>query len=332
MSGITPSRSLIAPSGVAVANMPGGIVIAAGAPSSAFTAIPSRKLGDSFDVLSVLKSVSGFSSERNQRQLLKRLMSIVLETAGATRGLLVLRDEEAGWRIELASSVEDVAAEQQAAAAQAAASSGSDRDVHDDGSSASGSSSDEEDGPATPTSDGYEGDDAMSPPPVAVTSSSARKNLSAVQGTPMSLEGALPLSIFRYVVSAVETVVLSNPGQASDLSAFASDPFFQLHRRPKALLCMPVLQAGVVFGVLELENDYAADAFTSSHIQLLQLLCGQAVLSISNRRKDEALSQHNAHLEEVVRQRTLELQLAKDSAERATRVKSEFLANSPFDK
>ena len=78
------------------------------------------------------------------------------------------------------------------------------------------------------------------------------------------------------------------------------------------------------------ENDFNSDAFTSSHIQLLQLLCGQAALSIDNARLYSQLSSTNAHLQQLLVQRTSELetlQQAMDAAEKAMKIKSEFLAN-----
>lgn len=92
---------------------------------------------------------------------------------------------------------------------------------------------------------------------------------------------------------------------------------------------MPVLKAGAVFGVLYLENDYNDCAFTSSHVQLLQLLCSQAALSIDNARLYSQLSATNAHLHTLVDKRTAELetlQQAMEAAEKAMKIKSEFLA------
>jgi GAF domain-containing protein len=91
----------------------------------------------------------------------------------------------------------------------------------------------------------------------------------------VSLEAALPSSVFHFVLSSVEMLLLSDPAVSSgETSAFSGDPYF-LSRKPRALLCIPVLRGGVVLGVLYLENDFRRDAFSSSHVQLLQLLCGQ---------------------------------------------------------
>ena len=82
------------------------------------------------------------------------------------------------------------------------------------------------------------------------------------------------------------------------------------------------------------ENDYRSDAFTSSHIQLLQLLCSQAALSIDNARLYGALREYNASLEQQVHGRTAELEqknkqlsMAKEVAEAATKAKADFLSN-----
>lgn len=82
------------------------------------------------------------------------------------------------------------------------------------------------------------------------------------------------------------------------------------------------------------QNDYRSSAFTSSHIQLLQLLCSQAAFSIDNARLYSALSETNASLEQQVRARTAELEennrqlrAAKEAAEQATKAKADFLSN-----
>jgi predicted ATPase len=62
----------------------------------------------SFDAMAVLKATASWSTEKDQATLLARLMSIVLETAGATRGVLVLQDNAGDWRIELGGSVAGV--------------------------------------------------------------------------------------------------------------------------------------------------------------------------------------------------------------------------------
>ena len=293
-----------------------------------------RSGGDAADVLSVLKATASFSTEKNQRRLMKRLIAIVLETAGATRGILVLKNQRGQWRVQLGASIEDELTESPPAHTFAdAADAEPIADELERASSASQQAQAGETGtdipvPSNANSDiepGY----IFSSDAIHATSSSA--NLASCEQAQRKLEGALPQSVFRYVVSSRETVLLSDPAVPSHLSAFSGDPYFtdstaRTASPPRALLCMPVLQAGSVYGVLYLENDFSSDAFTSSHIQLLQLLCSQAVLSLDNARLLAQLSQHNAHLEELITQRTQQLSAAMQQAERATKIKSEFLA------
>jgi len=82
------------------------------------------------------------------------------------------------------------------------------------------------------------------------------------------------------------------------------------------------------------ENDVHPSAFTSSHIQLLQLLCSQAALSIDNARLYARLQHSHANLEQLVKHRTGELvdknhalQQAMETAKKAAKIKSEFLSN-----
>jgi GAF domain-containing protein len=158
----------------------------------------------------------------------------------------------------------------------------------------------------------------------------------AASGSVTAVEAALPEQVFDFVVSSMEPLLLADPAKQTNAaySAFAQSEYFQTIRQPRALLCLPLLRAARVFGVLYLENDYRSDAFTSSHIQLLQLLCTQAALSIDNARLYAQLSGTNASLEQQVQARTAELEeknkqlsAAKEAAEAATRAKADFLSN-----
>jgi GAF domain-containing protein len=402
----------------------------------------SSTLGSS-DALSVLKATSSFATEKDTTKLLQRLMRCVLECAGATRGVLVLRDAQGDWSVELGGSVEadtephehDGAADVDDAArvadhpdadgatpcsqlqhelegavtdtddvkrddtASVSVSAGIPVSVDGNGGAAvavsmqpcapllpsecltrtpspvkrgvaasSPPSADAASSVPAPLRVSSEGGGAvassppgalfspltdrspMLPPPslpavlqplesqLSCSSSSASQQshshgstLSSgshvrvgSQSGVVSVESALPMSCFQYVLSSVETLLLSDPSRSHDASAsaFASDPYFAA-RHPRALLCMPVLRGGEVFGVLYLENDYRSAAFTSSHIQLLQLLCGQAALSIDNARLYSQLSANNASLE----LRNAQLLAAKEAAEAATKVKADFLSN-----
>jgi PAS domain S-box-containing protein len=77
-----------------------------------------------------------------------------------------------------------------------------------------------------------------------------------------------------------------------------ADPYI-LHRHPKSLLCLPILHQGKLLGVLYLENNLATAAFTSHRIELLNLLCTQAAISIENARLFEHLEQTKNNLSQA---------------------------------
>ncbi|MEH2045001.1 ATP-binding sensor histidine kinase [Nostoc sp.] len=62
-----------------------------------------------------------------------------------------------------------------------------------------------------------------------------------------------------------------------------NDPYIQ-QQQPKSILCSPVLHQGKLLGVLYLENNLATAAFTSDRVELLNLLCAQAAISLENAR------------------------------------------------
>ncbi|AVH72646.1 trifunctional serine/threonine-protein kinase/ATP-binding protein/sensor histidine kinase [Nostoc sp. 'Lobaria pulmonaria (5183) cyanobiont'] len=62
-----------------------------------------------------------------------------------------------------------------------------------------------------------------------------------------------------------------------------ADPYINL-RQPKSLLCTPILYQGKLLGILYLENNLMTGAFTSDRVEILNLLCTQAAISLENAR------------------------------------------------
>jgi signal transduction histidine kinase/FixJ family two-component response regulator len=147
----------------------------------------------------------------------------------------------------------------------------------------------------------------------------------------------LPISVTNYVARTQESVVL-NDATAEEI--FANDPYM-VDRKPKSVLCTPILHQGKLTGILYLENNLTTGAFTPARLEVLQLLSAQAAISIENARLYNDLEDYNRTLEAKVAERTLELQAknlqlqqeiherqrAESAAESANRAKSQFLAN-----
>jgi histidine kinase len=84
--------------------------------------------------------------------------------------------------------------------------------------------------------------------------------------------------IMRYVERTHEVVVL---GDASTSGGFLSDPYIVAHQS-RSMLCMPILQQKKRVGILYLENELLANAFTPERCRVLELLAAQAAISLEN--------------------------------------------------
>jgi signal transduction histidine kinase len=147
----------------------------------------------------------------------------------------------------------------------------------------------------------------------------------------------LSVSIVNYVVRTKESLVVSDAAKESD---FATEPYIKTHQT-KSILCAPLVNQGDLVGIVYLENNLAAGAFTQNRVEVLQLLSGQAAIAITNakfyaerQQAEKLLADYNRTLEEQVAARTLELEReiaerkrAEEAAQAANRAKSIFLAN-----
>jgi PAS domain S-box-containing protein len=103
---------------------------------------------------------------------------------------------------------------------------------------------------------------------------------SQIFSTPISIEHSedMAISIVNQVKHSLEPLVLSDARQDSQ---FASDRYI-LKYRPKSVLCMPILKQGKLIGILYLENSLTIGAFTSDRLEVLNLICSQAAISLEN--------------------------------------------------
>ncbi|MBC7881980.1 MAG: AAA family ATPase [Anaerolineae bacterium] len=85
-------------------------------------------------------------------------------------------------------------------------------------------------------------------------------------------------SIVQYVIRTHEPVILSDATREGN---FAHDPYIQ-QNQTQSILCFPLLNQSKLVGVLYLENQLAAGAFTHNRIQVLHLLSTQAAIAIEN--------------------------------------------------
>ncbi|WP_293128425.1 AAA family ATPase [Microcoleus sp. bin38.metabat.b11b12b14.051] len=146
-------------------------------------------------------------------------------------------------------------------------------------------------------------------------------NIPVLQSIP--IDNNLPVSIVNYVERTGETVVLNKAFASKN---FNTDPYIK-QNQSKSILCAPLLNQGQLIGIIYLENNLIAGAFTSDRVELLKVLSASAAISIENARLYNNLAESNRTLETKVEQRTSELAFAKKKAEVANEAKSSFLAN-----
>lgn len=91
-------------------------------------------------------------------------------------------------------------------------------------------------------------------------------------------DGLVPAAIVRFVARSREALVLDD---ASTNGRFANDPYIA-SRAPRSVLCTPITQQSRLVGVLYLENRLVTSCFTADRCALLEVLSGQAAISISN--------------------------------------------------
>jgi predicted ATPase/signal transduction histidine kinase len=218
------------------------------------------------DLATVWKATQAISGEATFERLLKQLMAIVKESAGAQRAVLVLKEGEDG------------------------------------------------------------------PPRFLVQAESPETGEPTfLQGEALDRHPGLPVSLIRYVARSQTSVVLNRAATEGD---YVQDPYMRA-RRPRSVVAMPVVNQGHLIGVLYLENHLLSDAFTPERLSVLQILAGQAAVSLQNVRAAERATYLEAErvikdlyareLEARVDERTAELTHANERLRELDRLKTHFL-------
>ncbi|OYD89590.1 histidine kinase [Nostoc sp. 'Peltigera membranacea cyanobiont' 213] len=115
-----------------------------------------------------------------------------------------------------------------------------------------------------------------------------------LQRLPIEESQDIPLKLIYKVLHNKQTVVLINAIADPNL---ANDDYI-MRQQPQSILCSPILHQGKLLGILYLENNLATGAFTSDRVELLNLLCTQAAISLENARLYERSQNYAQQLEE----------------------------------
>ncbi|MCC3408386.1 MAG: AAA family ATPase [Microcoleus sp. PH2017_10_PVI_O_A] len=165
-----------------------------------------------FDLKTVIKASQAISSEIVLEKLLKKLLHIILENAGAQTGCILL--EQSGYLF------------------------------------------------------------------VEVSDSDPQDYAIFEELHPVKNNCQVPLSIVNYVARTQEPLLLND---ASQETLYQFDTYIQ-HQQPKSVLCAPIVYQGKSIGIVYLENNLVAGAFTPEGLTLLEMLTAQAAIAIANAR------------------------------------------------
>lgn len=186
---------------------------------------------------------------------------------------------------------------------------------------------------------------------IVAEASAAREGVTVNQKQTAPVPSEIPVAVLGYVTRTHERVVVDD---ARAEHPFSADPYFGA-QHPRSVLCLPLLKQSRLVGIQYLENHLAPGVFSEDRTTVLELLASQAAISIENaalyadlQREQTSIRELNAHLEQRVAERTVDLdqalseqqailnqlaertrdvEAARDHADRASLSKSEFLAN-----
>jgi signal transduction histidine kinase/ActR/RegA family two-component response regulator len=114
----------------------------------------------------------------------------------------------------------------------------------------------------------------------------------------------LPESVLHTAIRTRQSVILDD---AAASTLFSADVYVQ-QRRPRSVLCLPLVKQAKLVGALYLENTLTPRAFTPGRIAVLELLASQAAISLENavlysdlQQAEEGLRRSESYLSEAQR-------------------------------
>jgi predicted ATPase/transcriptional regulator with GAF, ATPase, and Fis domain len=102
----------------------------------------------------------------------------------------------------------------------------------------------------------------------------------------------LPKSVLQYIIRTGELVVLDD---ASGWNLYSEDEYVR-QKRPRSVLCLPIVKQTKLVGALYLENNLTPRAFTGDRVAVLEMLASQAAISLENARLYSDLQYSEAYL------------------------------------
>jgi len=101
---------------------------------------------------------------------------------------------------------------------------------------------------------------------------------SVLQSVPLEESKGLSNAIVNYVSRSGTPLILAD---AVSEGAFMNDPHV-VREQCKSILCTPIMSKGKLTGVLYMENNLTAGAFTPERLEILRIIASQAAISLEN--------------------------------------------------
>ncbi|MDF5706298.1 MAG: AAA family ATPase [Nostoc sp. S4] len=112
---------------------------------------------------------------------------------------------------------------------------------------------------------------------------------------PLEQSQDVPLTVINYVKRTLEPLVIDD---IATQSRFSADSYI-IKYQPRSVLCTPMINQGEWIGLLYLENQLTAKAFTHDRLEVVQLLTSQAAISLKNAQLYTDLSKTTAELKQA---------------------------------
>jgi len=114
-----------------------------------------------------------------------------------------------------------------------------------------------------------------------------------ILSTALENSQTIPISLINAVKRNLQSIII--PDASAEVS-LTSDRYIQQYQ-PKSLLCTPILHQGKLLGILYLENSLTAAAFPGDRLEVINLLCTQAAISLENARLYQQAQDALTHLQ-----------------------------------
>ena len=121
-----------------------------------------------------------------------------------------------------------------------------------------------------------------------------------LQSIPIAESQEVPVSLINIIKNTLNPLVIWD---AKLHPILANDPYI-IAQSPKSILCNPIIHQGKLIAILYLENSLTVGAFTSDRVELLNLICAQAAISLQNAR----LYADEQEKSQIIQQTAIELE------------------------